>query len=60
MEDKCKYLTTYKTCKECMSVAPYDKAPHNFCCRRECGEHEFCRYCDVYSSFWNNKEASEK
>ena len=43
-----------------MSIAPYDKAPYNYCCRLECGQHEFCRYCDVYSSFGKNKETSEK
>ena len=63
MEEKCKYLTTYnyKNCNECMSIAPYDKAPYNYCCRLECGQHEFCRYCDVYSSFFGkNEETSEK
>lgn len=28
------------TCKECMNGSPY-----KFCCRLECGEHEFCRGC---------------
>lgn len=27
-------------CKKCMEGAPY-----NFCCKYECGEHEFCRGC---------------
>lgn len=27
-------------CSECMNGAPY-----TFCCRIECGEHEFCRGC---------------
>ena len=21
-------------------------APHNYCCKLECGEHEFCKECD--------------
>ncbi len=28
------------TCNECMKGSPY-----KFCCRLECGEHEFCRGC---------------
>lgn len=31
-------------CCECMSDAPYD-----FCCKTECGEHEFCRGCKASS-----------
>lgn len=27
-------------CKECMKDAPY-----KFCCKLECGEHEFCKQC---------------
>lgn len=27
-------------CKECMKDAPY-----KFCCKLECGEHEFCKLC---------------
>lgn len=27
-------------CEECMKDAPYD-----YCCKFECGEHEFCRGC---------------
>lgn len=27
-------------CKECM-----EGTPHNYCCKLECGEHEFCRNC---------------
>ena len=29
-------------CDECMKDAPY-----TFCCRMECGEHEFCRGCEA-------------
>ena len=29
-----------KSCKECMEGAPY-----NYCCKIECGQHEFCRDC---------------
>ncbi len=32
------------TCEECM----YD-APYHYCCKCECGEHEFCRNCNVNS-----------
>lgn len=30
-----------KPCSDCMKDAPYI-----FCCKRECGEHEFCRGCN--------------
>ena len=33
------------TCEECMKGAPYV-----FCCKRECGEHEFCRGCTYQKS----------
>lgn len=29
-------------CNECMYDAPYE-----FCCKFECGEHEFCRNCNA-------------
>lgn len=29
-------------CDECIINAPY-----RFCCKKECGEHEFCKGCDV-------------
>lgn len=28
------------TCEECMK-----DAPHDYCCKIECGEHEFCKGC---------------
>ena len=28
------------SCEECMKDAPYE-----YCCKFECGEHEFCREC---------------
>ena len=31
-------------CDECMFDAPY-----HWCCRLECGQHEFCRGCDAKS-----------
>ena len=34
------YGQSAKDCQACMSGAPYD-----FCCKHECGEHEFCRGC---------------
>lgn len=37
-------------CKECM----YD-APHNYCCKLECGEHEFCKNCKAISRDSTNK-----
>lgn len=35
-------VTDYCTgsCEECMKDAPYE-----YCCKLECGEHEFCRRC---------------
>lgn len=32
------------TCERCM----YD-APYRWCCKLECGEHEFCRNCTAKS-----------
>lgn len=32
------------TCNDCM-----DGAPYKFCCKLECGEHEFCRNCSFIS-----------
>ena len=43
MEFGCKNRTT---CEECMPNSPYD-----WCCREECGEHEFCRGCE----YWNKR-----
>lgn len=34
----------YDNCQDCMEDAPY-----HFCCKKECGEHEFCRGCNVKS-----------
>lgn len=31
-------------CKTCMKGAPYD-----YCCRKECREHEFCKECKFYN-----------
>lgn len=39
----CKSNPSAVSCKECMGNAPY-----NYCCRDECGEHEFCRGCERY------------
>lgn len=38
-------------CKDCMNDAPY-----NYCCRMECGQHEFCRGCDCEASKQPEKE----
>ena len=32
------------TCNDCMEGSPY-----KFCCKLECGEHEFCRNCSFTS-----------
>lgn len=32
------------TCEECMEGAPF-----RWCCKTECGEHEFCRNCQYPS-----------
>lgn len=39
------------TCEECMP-----DSPHDWCCKRECGEHEFCRGCE----YWNKRISSTK
>ena len=36
----CKSNQNCNNCNECMKGYPY-----NFCCKDECGEHEFCRGC---------------
>ena len=33
-------------CEECIP-----NSPHDWCCKRECREHEFCRECE----YWNKK-----
>lgn len=30
-----------ESCENCMK-----DAPHPYCCKLECGEHEFCRGCE--------------
>ena len=42
-----------KSCKECMEGAPY-----NYCCKIECGQHEFCRGCKYTSRHKCYHEAS--
>ena len=36
----CKSNPNCNDCSECMKGSPY-----RFCCKDECGEHEFCREC---------------
>ena len=36
----CKSNPNCNDCSECMKGSPY-----RFCCKDECGEHEFCRGC---------------
>ena len=36
----CELLDRYGSCGKCMSGAPF-----RFCCRKECGEHSFCKVC---------------
>ena len=36
----CKSNPNCNNCNECMKGSPY-----RFCCKDECGEHEFCRGC---------------
>ena len=40
MSGDCKGLNQNNICEECM----FD-AQHDYCCKLECGEHEFCRGC---------------
>ena len=42
-----------KSCKECMEGAPY-----NYCCKIECGQHEFCRGCKYTPRYKCYHEAS--
>ena len=39
-DKKCKSNPNCNNCSECMKGSPY-----RFCCKDECGEHEFCRGC---------------
>lgn len=41
--------TENKNCNTCMAGAPY-----SYCCKSECGEHEFCRNCDYTNPSKNN------
>lgn len=43
------------SCIECMKDAPY-----HFCCRDECGEHEFCRDCKTREIYSKNDETNIK
>lgn len=36
----CKSNPNCNDCNKCMKGSP-----HRFCCKDECGEHEFCRRC---------------
>ena len=36
-------------CKECMYDTPYP-----YCCKYECGEHEFCKDCNAKSKDLKN------
>ena len=42
------------TCHECMKDAPYP-----WCCRMECGEHEFCRGCEAEASKQPEKDCKQ-
>lgn len=39
-----KSLEIIETCQDNMQDAPYP-----ICCRDECGEHEFCKFCKLAS-----------
>ena len=49
-------VTDYCTgsCKECMK-----NAPHDYCCKLECGEHEFCRGCQKVKTEENAAQFDE-
>ena len=42
-------------CKECMKDAPY-----SYCCKYECGQHEFCRGCKAESADYNKRCNQDK
>ena len=48
MKTECDLI--FKDCNECMKDSPYP-----FCCKVECGEHEYCRGCT-----WPNINAYRK
>ena len=53
-----RYITCMlKECKECMK-----DAPHDYCCKLECGEHEFCRGCidELLKDLAYNRQQYEK
>ena len=43
LECVCDILKFKLKCEECMS-----KSPYSYCCKVECGEHEFCKGCEYY------------
>ena len=45
MSGDCKGLNQNNICKECMS-----DAPHEYCCKIECREFEFCKGCESRAS----------
>jgi len=39
---------------KCAKCQKDHKMPYNFCCLPECGEHEFCRNCEIRKGINNN------
>lgn len=43
------------SCDECMKDAPY-----HWCCKLECGEHEFCKECEWFENNTKSKIYNKK
>ena len=50
----CSLLEKYGSCSKCMEGAPF-----HFCCRKECGEHQFCTIC-IDSELERQKRLKQK
>lgn len=60
----CKYNelmnSNYKP-DDCCKCARQFGFPYSYCCLEECGEHEFCRNCEVRNNITTNiKEDNKK
>ena len=44
MKNNLNILDCVNNCNECHKKFDF---PHNYCCLIECGEHEFCRSCNI-------------
>ena len=48
MKNNLNILDCANNCNECHKKFDF---PHNYCCLIECGEHEFCRNCNIKEKY---------